>query len=271
METMATAEGILDVVTANMAKAIRFISVQRGHDPRDYALMAFGGAGPVHAARLARALDMRRVIVPPTPGTLCALGLLMTELRSSFAISDVRILSDAAMPAVEAAFASLAAQADAWFAAERVAPSDRTKRRTIEMRYAGQNYELSVPVAAGSDAKTVARDFAAAHLLRYGFDAPEVTVQLVTLRVDASGPVPAMPLQQAAEQGVDASGAISGRRNVWFSGRFVDTPIYERALLQPGNRFAGPAIVEQLDATTLVPPGMSARVDTWRNLVLEEQ
>ncbi len=159
MDTMATAEGILDVVTANMAKAIRFISVQRGHDPRDYALMAFGGAGPVHAVRLARALDMKRVIVPPTPGTLCALGLLMTELRTSFAVSDARTLSAAAMPAVEASFAGLAAQADAWFAAERVAPPDRNLRRTIELRYAGQNYELAIPVAQSTDAATVGARF----------------------------------------------------------------------------------------------------------------
>src|SRR3954466_5841551 len=120
MDVMATAQGILSVVTANMARAIRVISVQRGHDPRDYALIAFGGAGPLHAARLARELDMSRIIVPRTPGILCALGLLLTDLRADFATTRLVTLGEAALPAIEAAFTRLAAQAAHWFEEEGV-------------------------------------------------------------------------------------------------------------------------------------------------------
>ena len=143
MDTLATAQGILSVVTANMVRAIRVISVQRGHDPRDYTLMAFGGAGPLHAARLARELDIARVLVPRTPGTLCAMGLLLTDLRADFAQTRLHTLTDTVRPKIERAFASLAAQCETWFEEEGIAPKDRCITRTVDMRYAGQNYELA--------------------------------------------------------------------------------------------------------------------------------
>lgn len=119
MDTMATAQGILSVVTANMAKAIRVISVQRGHDPRDYTLMAFGGAGPLHAARLARELDMTRILVPRNPGILCAMGLLLTDLRADFAVTRLTVVGAEAVGGIEAAFQGLSERADEWFAGRR--------------------------------------------------------------------------------------------------------------------------------------------------------
>ena len=141
---MATAQGILAVVTANMARAIRVISVQRGHDPRDYTLVAFGGAGPLHAARLARELDIGRVLVPRTPGILCAMGLLLTDLRADFATTRLHILTTAALPAINTAFTQLHEQAQHWFKEEGIAPEARRLTRTADMRYAGQNYELAI-------------------------------------------------------------------------------------------------------------------------------
>ena len=146
---METAQGIIAVVTANMARAIRVISVQRGYDPRDYTLVAFGGAGPLHAVRLARELDITRVLVPRNPGILCATGLLLTDLRADFASTRLLTLADAALPALAAAFAELETRALDWFADESVPTQDRRTARTVDLRYAGQNYEIPVPLPEG--------------------------------------------------------------------------------------------------------------------------
>jgi N-methylhydantoinase A len=272
---METAQGIISVVTANMARAIRVISVQRGHDPRDYTLMAFGGAGPLHAARLARELDMRRVLVPPHPGILCAMGLLLTDLRADFAATRLLPASAACVAEVAAAFDGLAARAEEWFAQEEIAPADRHLTRTADMRYAGQNYELAVPLPDGpvttATIAALSAGFAEAHRQRYGFIAAEEPVQLVTLRLEATGRVRKAELKSFPDAGPDASGAIIGERDVWFpeAGAFVHTPVYARDRLAPGNAFTGPAIVEQMDTTTVVLPGMHARVDPYLNLILE--
>src|SRR5438105_1143660 len=180
---MQTAQGIVSVVTANMARAIRVISVQRGHDPRDYTLVAFGGAGPLHAARLARELDIARVLVPRSPGILCAMGLLLTDLRADFAVTRLLPLAPEAASEVAAALAALDARAAAWFAQENIAADRRRLARTVDMRYAGQNYELAVPLPDGPiTARTLdllAEGFAAAHRRMYGFLAEEEPVQLV--------------------------------------------------------------------------------------------
>jgi len=272
---METAQGILSVVTANMARAIRVISVQRGHDPRDYTLMAFGGAGPLHAARLAKELEMKRVLVPRNPGILCAMGLLLTDLRADFAATKLLAASEAAVPEVASGFAQLGARAVEWFGHEGIAPEARRLTRTADMRYQGQNYELAVPLPEGeitaATLQALVNGFTEAHRQRYGFVAEGETVQIVTLRLEATGLVRKAELKSYPEAGPDASGAITGQRPVWFpeAGDFVPTPIYSREALQPGNRFAGPAIVEQMDTTTVVPPGMSARVDAYLNLILE--
>ncbi|WP_176086039.1 hydantoinase/oxoprolinase family protein [Martelella sp. HB161492] len=275
VDVMETAQGIIAVVTANMAKAIRVISVQRGHDPRDYALMAFGGAGPLHAARLARELDMSTVIVPLTPGTLCALGLLLTDLRSDFALSRLMELSDAARSALEDGFAALAEQAGVWFDAEKIADDRRVVTRTVDMRYAGQNYELSVTVPAGPvTGETFAaleKGFEAAHRQRFGFIAEGEPIQIVTLRVEAAGIVDKAEFQKQDDAGPDASTAKIGEREVYMSeaGGFVICPVYERSLMKAGNVIAGPAIVEQMDTTTVLLPGMTGKVDPYLNLILE--
>jgi N-methylhydantoinase A len=275
MDVMATAQGILSVVIANMARAIRVISVQRGHDPRDYTLAAFGGAGPLHAAWLAKDLEIGRILVPRSPGILCAMGLLLTDLRADFATTRLRTLSSAVLPEVEDAFRTLRQQAETWFAGEDIAPAARQLARTVDMRYAGQNYELSVMVPDGPITKTtldtLADGFAAAHQRMYGFVAEGESVQLVTFRVEATGLVPKAAFQPRPMRGVDASAAIVSRRDVWFTEAdgFVSCPVYDREKLDAGNRIAGPAIVEQMDATTVIPLGMTARVEPYLNLILE--
>ena len=275
LETMATAQGILSVVTANMVRAIRVISVQRGYDPRDYTLVAFGGAGPLHAARLARELDIPRILVPRNPGILCAMGLLLTDLRADFASTKLMSLGPAALPELAGAFTALLGRAATWFDDEHIAPGQRQVTRTVDMRYAGQNYELPIAVPEGpvtsATLDTLAEGFDAAHRRMYGFAAEGETVQLVTFRVGAAGLVPKATFQPRPEGPPDPEAALMGRRDVWLpeAAGFVPCPVYDRALLAPGHRIAGPAIVEQMDATTVIPPGMTGRVEPYLNLILE--
>jgi N-methylhydantoinase A len=275
VDTMATAQGVISVVTANMARAIRVISVQRGHDPRDYTLVAFGGAGPLHGARLAKELEIGRILVPRNPGILCAMGLLLTDLRADFATTRLHTLSSAALIDTVDAFRVLRAQADAWFAEEGIPPTARRLTRTVDMRYAGQNYELPVPLPEGeigpATLAALAEGFAAAHQRLYGFTADDDPVQLVTFRIEAAGVVPKASFQPHPDAGPNASGAIESRRDVWLpeAGGLVSCPVYNRDKLRSGNCFIGPAIVEQMDATTLVLPAMVAHVEPYLNLILE--
>jgi N-methylhydantoinase A len=261
MGVMETAQGIISVVTANMARAIRVVSVQRGHDPRDYTLAAFGGAGPLHAARLAKELDISRILVPRNPGILCAMGLLLTDLRADFATTRLMTLGRAITPAMEDAFRTLRADADAWFEGEGIAAGSQKITRTVDMRYAGQNYELPISLPDGpvtpASLDRLAEGFAEAHRRMYGFV--------------AAGLVRKARFQPQAEAGPDASAAITGRRDMWLpeAGGFVSCPVYDRERLQAGNRIAGPAIVEQMDTTTIVLPGMVAVVEPYMNLILE--
>jgi N-methylhydantoinase A len=275
MGLMETAQGIISVVTANMARAIRVVSVQRGHDPRDYTLAAFGGAGPLHAARLARELEIGRILVPRNPGILCAMGLLLTDLRADFATTRLQTLASAALPAIEDSFAALRRQAENWFDGEDIAPSARQLTRTVDMRYAGQNYELPVTVPEGpitaATLETLVAGFEAAHQRMYGFVAQGEAVQLVTFRIEAVGLVRKAAFQPRPDGGADSSSAVIGRRNVWLpeAGGFVSCPVYDRDRLESGNRIAGPAIIEQMDTTTVVLPGTIARVEPYLNLILE--
>ena len=269
-----TAQGILAVATANMAKAIRVISVQRGYDPRDYALMAFGGGGPLHAARLAKELDMARVIVPTTPGALCALGLLMTDLLADFAQSVSTTLVPEALEEIENTYRRLEEKAGEWFVAEGVDPELQVTHRTVDLRYAGQNYELSIafPTAEqGTCSLSELRErFDLAHKQRFGFSVDGETIEIVTLRVGAAGLVKKaeLPKSTSARTGVPTR---KGTRSVWLpeAGGEVECPIYDRDALHFGHAVKGPAIVEQMDTTTLILPDMTAQVDAYRNLVLE--
>jgi N-methylhydantoinase A len=275
IETLTAAQGIIAVVTANMARAIRVISVQRGHDPRDYTLVAFGGAGPLHAARLAAELDIHRVLVPRNPGILCAMGLLLADLRADFAATRLMALSSAVISEIETIIAELRGHCAVWFDDAEIAATERRVSLSVDMRYAGQNYELSVPLLPGPVTRAMldelAAGFAAAHQRLYGFVAEDEPIQLVTFRAEATGIVRKADIRPIANTGPDPYVAEIGRREVWLreSGAFVSCPLYDRAQLGVGNHIKGPAIVEQMDATTLIVPGATATVDPYLNLLLE--
>jgi N-methylhydantoinase A len=275
IDALAAAEGIIAVVTANMTRTIRVISVQRGHDPRDYTLVAFGGAGPLHAARLAAELDIRRVLVPRNPGILCAMGLLLADLRADFAATRLLALSSSVIGEVEEIVAELRRRCAAWFTDAGIRVDARRVALSVDMRYAGQNYELSVPLPEGpvtpATIYSLGAGFAAAHQRLYGFVAEDEPVQLVTFRAEATGIVRKADVRPSADADPDARAAEFGRREVWLreTGAFVSCPLYDRARLCAGNRIEGPAIVEQMDATTLIVPGATATVDRYLNLLLE--
>jgi N-methylhydantoinase A len=258
-----------------MARAIRVISVQRGHDPRDYTLVAFGGAGPLHAARLAVELDIRRVLVPRNPGILCAMGLLLADLRADFAATRLMALSSAVIREIETIIAELHARCAVWFVEAGIEVNNRRVSLSVDMRYAGQNYELSVPLPPGPVTRAtidgLAAGFTAAHQRLYGFVAEDEPMQLVTFRAVATGVVRKADIRPTADAGPDPLAAAIGRRDVWLreTGAFVSCPLYYRERLLAGNRIEGPAIVEQMDATTLIVPGAAAIVDPYLNLLLE--
>jgi N-methylhydantoinase A len=245
------ARGILAIVDSNMVGAIRVVSVERGHDPRDFTQVAFGGAGPLHGCALAELLGIRRVLVPPAPGVLCAEGLLAAPLKAEFSRTVSRPDDWNAAPDL---FASLEAEAHAWFEIERVARAQRRIRRVALLRYEGQGAELAIAWQAGAAAAMTA--FAEVHRTLNGFTL-DSKVELVTLRVEAEAAQPsaarnALPQSHGAEP--------IGRQIVQHATGPLDAAVYDRASLGAGDRFAGPAIITQLDATTLVAPGWQAKV-----------
>ena len=275
LSVMETAQGIISVVTSNMARAIRVISVQRGYDPRDYTLVAFGGAGPIHAGRLVNELEIPRIIVPLNPGILCALGLLLTDLRNDLSLTRRLRLGDDAVDPIGDALAHLGRQASEWFDRERIDPGQQRLTASIDMRYGGQNYELNIPFAFDTEKEhrldSLRADFEEAHKRLYGYTAPEEPVEIVTFRMEAYGVVGKPRFSELPEAGPGAQHAVIGSREVYFpeTGGFGTSTVYDRLRLLPGNRLAGPAIIEQMDSTTLILPGQVGTVDRYLNLIIE--
>ncbi len=269
------AQGILSVVTMNMARAIRVISIERGFDPRDFAMIAFGGAGPLHASRLARELDIPKVIIPLHPGLLCALGLLVTDLRSDFSRTVVLPATETSLTAVNLALDSLEQEASAWLDQEGIAADARTIRRQVDMRYTGQNFELPVQLPESrldrQSLSQIIEHFDTEHERSYGFAAPGEPVQFVTVRLEAYGHVPTAEHRQLPRATGIPDPTSFRKLYLPESGGWIDCPVYLRSSLLAAHQFDGPAIVEQMDSTTLVLPGQQVRVDLWGNLLISEQ
>ena len=270
-----TAQGIISVVTANMARAIRVISVQRGYDPSDYALVSFGGAGPLHSARLAQELNMRRTVIPHSPGATSAMGMLMADLKTESSVTRVLRLDAGAVPAVRDLLRELETGVLEWFEEEGIAPGDRSLARMLEVRYVGQNYEMAVDVPGTQDPARwlaeVRAQFDALHEQRYGYHMDDAAIEVVTLRVGGTGAVPHAEFPAHRIEDADPAGAIIGVRDVYLPefGERRPSPVYRRDLLRPGAVIEGPAVIEQYDTTTFLVPGETARVDE-RMLVITE-
>lgn len=265
--------GVIQVACATMVKAIRSVSVERGHNPRDFGLFVYGGAGPLHAIDVARELGISRVIVPPSPGILCAEGALNAALTTEFVQTLLCPLAAGDLTALRAAQADLERSAGRWFDDEGVPGEQQHRVWTIGARYYGQNYELSLPIEVGVGdralAASIESDFHKMHDASYGFSSNTEAIQIVNLTVKAIGrlDIPDLPKLDAAAP----PQAVGTRSAIFGPGEQFDTPIYRREALVARQVIEGPAIIEQMDATALVFPGDVCDVDDWGNLVISLQ
>jgi N-methylhydantoinase A len=273
LDAIAAAEGIVRIIDVKMEEAIKAISTMRGHDLRDFMLLAFGGAGPLHAARLARALGMAGVIVPLYPGVFSALGLLMSDVKHDYVRSRMTSISELDPESAEETFAALEAQARDDLRRDGFAENDVRVERALDMRYAGQGYEITVACTAGEVAALalLRKKFDVEHQRQFGHMAPEEPVEVVSYRVRGVGPVPAVSMPQFAPQGGALVDALREMRPARFDGKMISCPVYQREKLDVGAILHGPAILDQLDCTTVICAGQAARVDAWKNLIVTEE
>lgn len=271
-----TAHGVLGIVVANMVRTIRTISVERGHDPRDFVLMPFGGAGPLHARDVAVSLGIKEMIVPAAPGIVCAQGLLVSDLKEDFVASRRFDVDQSGMQTLAEALTELQSRADNWFDAEDAPADSRRVELIVDARYVGQNFELAVPVAGGTkisssqipDSADMLARFCAAHETAYGYASETDPVEIVNVRLSASARLFQEP-QAAKQTEAPDDPAPREERQVFFSAeQAVATGVFARAELVPGQRIIGPAIVEQLDTTTPIYPGDVAEVTPDGHLII---
>jgi N-methylhydantoinase A len=270
MDVEAAAEGIVRIIDVKMAEAIKAISTMRGHDLREFMLLAFGGAGPVHAARIARDLGMAGVIVPLYPGVYSAIGLMMSDVKHDYVRSKMDPIAALAPDDVAAMFARMVEQAVAELRADGFGEAQIGLQRAVDMRYAGQGYEITVPCDDADDLAQLRAAFDARHQAMFGHSAPDEPVEIVSYRVRGIGKVPPVEMPRFARAGSTVAEALREKRRVRFDGATIECPVYQREQLDVGLRVAGPAVLDQLDCTTVICPGQVARVDEWKNLIVTE-
>ena len=275
LDLIDAAEGIVRIIDVKMQEAIKAISTMRGHDLRDFMLFAFGGAGPLHAGRICDELGMAGVIVPLYPGVFSAIGLLMSDVKHGYIRSKLAPLTEVAPEEVNHIFDQMTAQALAELRGDGFAPDRICVERALDMRYAGQGYEIAVPCPAEplrpSDLKELRMGFDQRHQSAFGHMAPEEPVEIVSYRVRGLGLLPSIEMPKFSPTGAALEDARRGSRRVRFDGAELECPIYRRDQIDVGANFAGPAILEQLDCTTVVRPGQNARVDEWKNLIVTQE
>ena len=269
------AEAILEIVNENMHAALRVVSVERGHDPRNFGLVAFGGAGPMHANALGRLIGARPVVVPPTPGVMSAFGFLSSDIQNEFPETYLRIAEETPASELRRTVEDLVSQANAWLESEGVEEEQKRFDLFADCRYYLQNIQIpcrfELDELEGEDCAFLRQRFEEAHRQRYNFDLPDSPLEIATVRVIGRGRIRGVSLVESENgAGRDASGAVLRTERVYFSGSWVDTPIYQRSRLRPGNIVAGPSIVVQDDTTTVIEPGYEGSVDSYGNILIGE-
>ena len=273
LSLVEAALGVHAIVNANMAAALRLVSIRRGFDPRDFTLLPFGGAGPLNGGMVAEACGIRRILVPPTPGVLSALGLMLAPTQHE-AMASYEVEAGRAQSAdIVRIFAELDVECRRRMQVDRVDPAETSAEYFAQMRYVGQSHQLEVPLGDGLDAGTIDQaqtTFHAQHEQTYNHSDEEALVEFVALRAVHQRPAPQTQLL-APSQGGSGKSPVPDSRPVCLSAAkgYQDTPVYQREALPVGFRFAGPAIVEQADTTTLIHPGQTASVDRFANMVIE--
>ncbi len=265
------AQGILDIVNENMFGALRLVTVQKGLDPRDFALVPFGGAGPLHGNAMAMLAGCYPVIVPPTPGVLSALGFLYSDVKNEFAQTFVRTMDDTDPSQIADILTKLGRDARAWLREEGIDEASQHLRYEADVRYFRQGYEFSLeidPDRVGSGGlEDLAARFGLAHERIYGFKLDQ-PVELVNLRAVGVGTVKKISLPKFAKEGPDAAAAVAEQHRAYFDGSFASVNVYDRSKLRAGNRVRGPAIIVQMDATTVIHPNHTGEVDEYLNILI---
>ncbi len=266
LDAEGAAAAVLRIANDRMAGALRLVSLARGQDPRDFALFAFGGAGPLHASALARELGVPKVLVPARPGITNALGCLAADLRHDYVNTVNLPVPDLDMAAVRGILEAQIAEGEATIAREGVEIDGLTVLHSADMQFQGQSHILTVPLpGAAVTREALQRAFEAAYWTRFEVELPEIRAVLVNLNTAVIGRRKGVPLEALADSGAEA---VPGTRRVWFPEGWMETPIHRRGALPPGTTLEGPAIVEQLDSTTVVEPGDHVTVDPLGNLVV---
>ena len=265
-----TALGIVQVASSVIVKAIRAISVERGHDPSKFSLFAFGGAGPLHAIDVAKDLGMTKVFIPPNPGILCAEGLLGSDLVADLIQPSLAPFDEDVFETLNVAKSNLSMRAKDWFTSESVDLKDQRQAWSVDLRYAGQNFELAINFENNQfnrdTALALRAEFDKAHEVAYGYSQSTEPVELVGMRVKLAGVLSKPPLPKTKKgSSFNSSGSrkVSFGKNAWF-----ETPIYRRDTIPIDHNFEGPAIIEQMDSMLLIFPGDTAKIDDWGNLII---
>jgi len=272
VERTKAAAGVLEIINVNMMGAVRVISIEQGEDPRDFTLVAFGGAGPLHAADIARNMGIRKVLVPPRPGLLSAIGLLHADVRGDFSLTRLVRAEAAGLPSLNAGFKSLALRGRQWLEGEG---EDKGAFQWLaDLRYFGQNFELILELKsdriAEADLSRLVEAFHRRHKDYYGYDMRGQPVEIVNLRLVVTGKPRALVAERAQPARGQLKDALLEKRKVWFPETgFVTTPVYDRDRLPAAARVTGPAIVEQMDTTTVVPPKAKVKLDRHGYLHIE--
>jgi N-methylhydantoinase A len=273
MTVTQAADGILRIAATAMSYAVKGVTTERGLDAGDFALCAYGGAGPLHAVAIAREIGIREVIVPFAPGVFSAFGMLFSDLRYDYVRTGLSRLEDASFAEIAKVYKELEDQGRAAIAATHVKPQQITIKRAADMRYVGQEHpvtvDLPVSVFTKQDRAAIKRHFDELHLVRYGTSAPQEPAEIVSLRTTVTG-VMRKPPQEKIKRGTAAPprAALTGKRKAFFGKGFVATPTYARAALVAGNRIRGPALIEEHASTTVLWPGDRLSVDPYGNLII---
>jgi len=260
-----------------MINALRIVTVQRGYDPRDMVMVAFGGAGPLHAGLLCAEMQIPLLIIPPSPGTASALGLLVTDLRHEFSRTRIMGQGHEDLATIRSIFDAMELDGRAVLAREGLAAAQMSFSRQVEMRYEGQSHEIAIDFPDGAideaTLRTIRVRFHAEHDRNYGHGYPDQPTELVNFRLTAVGQIAKPRLREISAARGDVRQAAKGTRPVYFGALrdFVTTIVYDRAKLGAGHSLCGPAIVEEIDSTTLVLPDFKAEVDRWGNLLISPQ
>ena len=275
MGVEGAAEAILEIVNENMHAAMRVVSVERGHDPREFGLVAFGGAGPMHASALGRLIRSRPVIVPPTPGVMSAFGFLSSDIQNEFPETYLRVAEETPARELGETVERLISDADAWLEGEGVPRDGRRFDLYADCRYYMQNIQIPCRFEpedlSDGDSAFLRAPFEEAHRQRYNFDLPDSPLEIATVRVVGRGTIKGVTLVES-ENGTSAEGAgsVLRREQVYFDGEWMDTPIHDRGKLRPNDIVEGPAVVVQDDTTTVIEPGYRGAVDRFGNILIEE-